>query len=64
MRHLCLNYFKAVVLLVSEKMTKMVKYALSPNVKESEKKILDPDPDQHLITNVCRPAHEEATHQI
>ena len=45
MRRICLNFFRPLLPLFSEKLMEMSKNALSPHVKESEKKILDPHPD-------------------
>ena len=45
MSHICLIFLRPLLSLFSEKLMEMSKNALSPHVKESEKKILDPDPD-------------------
>ena len=50
MRRICLNFVGPLLPLFSEKLMKMSENALSPHVKESEIKFLDPDwdPDQDV----------------
>ena len=45
MRRICLNFFRPLLPLFSEKLMEMSKNLLSPHVNESEKKFMDPDLD-------------------
>ena len=59
MRHICLIFFRPLVSLFSEKLMEMSKTALSPHVKESENKFLDPDPDPDQDVDQTRPSEGE-----
>ena len=66
MRHIYLNFFRTLLSFVSEKLTNMSKSALSPHVKQSEKKILNPDsdPDQQNSAKLFKSPHKEAAYKI